>query len=103
MVLDGLEATRRIRALDSPRGRVSIVALTAQAFTEQVAECRQAGMDAHLAKPCTPDVLLAVVGAVEAGRLKLPAVARRIRIDEKLSSMPRSEATLAIAAPARFP
>ena len=41
--MDGLEATRRIRALPGPRGQVPIVALTAQAFPEQVAECRKAG------------------------------------------------------------
>jgi CheY-like chemotaxis protein len=49
--MDGLEATRRIRALEGARGRVPIVALTAQAFTEQIAACREAGMDSHLAKP----------------------------------------------------
>jgi len=48
--MDGLEATRRIRAPEGARGRVPIVALTAQAFTDQVAECRKAGMDGHLAK-----------------------------------------------------
>jgi signal transduction histidine kinase/CheY-like chemotaxis protein len=66
--MDGLEATRRIRALEGVRGRVPIVALTAQAFTDQVAECRKAGMDGHLAKPFDPDTLLAaVVQAVNAG------------------------------------
>ncbi len=59
--MDGLEATRRIRALDGPRSHVPIVALTAQAFTEQVAECRRAGMDDHLPKPFDPDSLLTVV------------------------------------------
>jgi PAS domain S-box-containing protein len=59
--MDGLEATRRIRALGGPRGRVPIVALTAQAFTEQVAECRKAGMNSHLPKPFDPDSLLAAV------------------------------------------
>jgi PAS domain S-box-containing protein len=59
--MDGLEATRRIRALEGPRGQVPIVALTAQAFTEQVAECRLAGMDDHLSKPFDPDQLLAAV------------------------------------------
>jgi DNA-binding response OmpR family regulator len=59
--MDGLEATRRIRALEGPRGRVPIVALTAQAFTEQVAECRKAGMDDHLPKPFDPDSLLTAV------------------------------------------
>jgi PAS domain S-box-containing protein len=49
-VMDGLEATRQIKrqVLDStPR----IIALTAHALTEQVNECRDAGMDGHLAKP----------------------------------------------------
>jgi hypothetical protein len=65
--MDGLEATRRIRALEGERGRVPIVALTAQAFTEQVAECRKAGMDSHLPKPFGPDTLLnAVLRAVAA-------------------------------------
>ena len=59
--MDGLEATRRIRCLPGPRGRVPIIGLTAQAFAEQVADCRQSGMDAHLAKPFTPDDLLSTV------------------------------------------
>ena len=59
--MDGLEATRRIRALPGPRGQVPIVALTAQAFSEQVAECRKAGMNGHLPKPFDPDSLLAAV------------------------------------------
>jgi len=59
--MDGLEATRRIRALDGVRGRVPIVALTAQVFTEQVAECRKAGMDSHLVKPFTFETLLDAV------------------------------------------
>jgi signal transduction histidine kinase len=68
-VIDGLEATRQIRAFAGPRGRVPIVALTAQAFAEQVAECGNAGMDGHLGKPFDPDTLLAaVVRAAEVGR-----------------------------------
>ena len=59
--MDGLEATRRIRSLQGARGQVPIVALTAQAFTEQVAECRRAGMDDHLGKPFDQDMLLAIV------------------------------------------
>ena len=66
--VDGLEAARRIRALPGSCGRVPIVALTAQAFTEQVAECRAAGMDDHLAKPFTPETLLAVVTRAAAAR-----------------------------------
>jgi PAS domain S-box-containing protein len=67
--MDGLEATRRIRALGGDRGRVPIVAMTAHAFTEQVEECRKAGMDGHLAKPFDQAALLAAATrAAEAGR-----------------------------------
>ena len=66
--MDGLEATRRIRALPGSCARVPIVALTAQAFTEQIELCLLAGMDSHLAKPFTPQALLdAVTHAVEKG------------------------------------
>ena len=51
--IGGLEATRQIRALPATSGLVPIVALTAQAFAEEVAACRAAGMDAHLTKPFT--------------------------------------------------
>ena len=59
--MDGLEATRRIRAAPGPRGRVPIIALTAQVFAEQIEECRRAGMDSHLAKPFTLNSLCAAV------------------------------------------
>jgi CheY-like chemotaxis protein len=59
--MDGLEATRRIRALDGPRSRVPIVAMTALNFGDQITACRNAGMDSHLAKPFDPDTLLAAV------------------------------------------
>jgi signal transduction histidine kinase/DNA-binding response OmpR family regulator len=59
--MDGLEATRRIRALADPRGSVPIVALTAHAFTEHVAQCIGAGMDGYLAKPFSPDTLIAAL------------------------------------------
>ena len=49
--MNGLEATRRIRNLDGPRGRVPIFALTASVTEDVVADCEAAGMDGHLAKP----------------------------------------------------
>ncbi len=59
--MGGLEATRRIRGLEGPRGQVPVVALTASAFSDQVDECRSACMDGHLAKPFTMESLLAAL------------------------------------------
>ncbi len=55
--MDGLEATRLIRALPGARGQVPVIALTAQVFTEQLEACRLAGMSGHLCKPCTEAAL----------------------------------------------
>jgi signal transduction histidine kinase/CheY-like chemotaxis protein/HPt (histidine-containing phosphotransfer) domain-containing protein len=59
--MDGLEATRRIRQLPEPAGRVPILAVTASAFAEDIAACRAAGMNAHLAKPIERDALLSAL------------------------------------------
>ena len=56
--MDGLEATRRIRAMDrSDAKNIPIIALTANAFDEDVQHSMQAGLNAHLSKPVEPDVL----------------------------------------------
>ncbi|MBQ9060638.1 MAG: response regulator [Firmicutes bacterium] len=56
--MDGLEATRAIRAMDrEDAGRIPIIALTANAFDEDVQQSMQAGLDAHLSKPVEPGVL----------------------------------------------
>lgn len=50
--MDGLAATRAIRALDRPdAATIPIIAMTGNAFQEDVQECLEAGMDAHIAKP----------------------------------------------------
>ena len=50
--MNGLDATRAIRLLDNSRASsVPIVAMTADAFSENVAECLKAGMNGHIAKP----------------------------------------------------
>lgn len=62
-VMDGLTATRKIRALNRPDARtVPIIAMTANAFEEDVKECLDAGMDAHLAKPIEPKDLYETIG-----------------------------------------
>ena len=56
--MDGLEATRRIRALDrKDAAEIPIIALTANAFDEDVQRSLQAGLNAHLTKPVQPEVL----------------------------------------------
>ncbi len=58
--MDGLEATKRIRALDFPEAkRVPIVAMTANVFREDVERCLAAGMNDHIGKPFDFDRLFA--------------------------------------------
>jgi CheY-like chemotaxis protein len=56
--MDGLEATRVIRAMDrEDAAKIPIIALTANAFDEDVQRSMQAGLNAHLSKPVQPDDL----------------------------------------------
>ena len=56
--MDGLEATRAIRALNRPdAASIPVIALTANAFDEDVQRSLQAGLNAHLSKPIQPDAL----------------------------------------------
>ena len=57
-VMDGLEAARRIRSSENPLGRViPILAMTANAFLEDMQKSKEAGMDEHLSKPVDIDAL----------------------------------------------
>jgi CheY-like chemotaxis protein len=54
-VMDGYEATRRIRSMDRADAQtVQIIAMTADAYEEDVRKCLEAGMNGHLAKPIDP-------------------------------------------------
>lgn len=67
--MDGLEATRAIRVLDRPDAQnVPIVALTANAFDEDVQRSLQAGMNAHLSKPVDPEHLYQTLEELIGGR-----------------------------------
>ena len=59
----GVEATRRIRSLGGGASRVPIIALTASAQDEDVAEYHAAGMQGVVAKPVERDILLATIDA----------------------------------------
>ncbi|WP_099825855.1 PAS-domain containing protein [Oceaniglobus indicus] len=70
-LMDGREATRRIRALEAANGlnRVPIHAMTAHALSGDVEDSRAAGIDSHLTKPLSKARLLAVIDAVRAAAL----------------------------------
>ena len=57
-VMDGLEATRQVRALSAPVSDIPIIAMTAHASTEHIEECMAVGMNAHTTKPINIDILL---------------------------------------------
>ena len=61
-VVDGLEATRRIRAMDFDKARkIPIVAMTANVFKEDIDCCIKSGMNSHLGKPINLDELVATL------------------------------------------
>ncbi len=66
-VMDGYTAAREIRALDRPdAAKVPIIAMTANAFTEDRIKSREAGMDAHIAKPLDTKLVVRTVAELAA-------------------------------------
>lgn len=59
--MDGVEATRRIRALDGAVGRTPILAMTANAMAHQQAGYVAAGMNGAVAKPLSPAALIQTI------------------------------------------
>ena len=60
--MNGLEATQAIRAMDRSYAKeIPIVAMTANAFAEDVLKCKQAGMNEHIKKPIDVEVLAQVL------------------------------------------
>lgn len=78
-VMDGWEATRRIRACTAG-GSIPIVALTASALRADREACLAAGMNDHMSKPFRPSDLAAILG------LWLPAARGRLDLDAALQS-----------------
>ena len=62
-VLNGYEATRKIRSCSHPRAEsIPIVAMTANAFAEDVQNALDAGMNGHLSKPIDMDAVKTLLG-----------------------------------------
>ncbi len=67
-LLDGIEATKQIRKLPDPKGRVWVVALTADAMTGAKEYYLKAGMDDYLSKPIRSSILLGKLAEFAAAR-----------------------------------
>ncbi len=64
-IMNGYQATRAIRQSDHPRaGIIPIIAMTADAFHEDVVKAYEAGMNGHLAKPIEPDKLYQMIESI---------------------------------------
>jgi len=68
-VMDGRQATRRIRSWENETGKTPtpVIALTAHAIQEEIDGCLQAGCDAHLAKPVKKSVLIEAIQKAGSG------------------------------------
>ena len=61
-VMNGLDAARAIRRSKNPRGQtIPIIAMTANAFAEDVQSCLDAGMNAHISKPIDISLLESIL------------------------------------------
>ena len=63
--MNGLEATRAIRKLDTWASSIPIVAMTADAFAENINECLEAGMNGHIAKPIDIKLVIKVIQKIK--------------------------------------
>ena len=68
-LMNGLDATRAIRKLEDPwAASIPIVAMTADAFSENITECLNAGMNGHIAKPVDIKLVVKEIRRIREGR-----------------------------------
>ena len=68
--MNGLDATRAIRRLDDPWARsIPIIAMTADAFSENVSACLEAGMNGHIAKPVDLKLVIKEIRRIKGGKV----------------------------------
>ena len=68
-VMDGYEAARAVRALPrTDAASVPILAMTADAFEDDILKCRMAGMNGHIAKPIEPETMYEAIARAIGGR-----------------------------------
>jgi PAS domain S-box-containing protein len=71
--MDGLSAAKAIRAMQGPESQTPIIALTANAFSQDVELCRRAGMNSHVGKPFRTEDLIASLGHTLTSRAEFKA------------------------------
>jgi len=101
--MDGVEATRAIRRLDERIRNIPIVALTANAFSEDRQRCRAVGMNDFLPKPISRDALLAMVAKWAGGISRKNAkTAQTAPLVLDLAVLDAFDSALGVEAAARF-
>jgi CheY-like chemotaxis protein len=100
--MSGLEATRLIRMLPVPRGVVPVIALTAQAFAEQVLICHKAGMNTHVSKPFRQEALLTAVEAMVPARVSFATTAITAAAPPLITASASAEPMLPVSDRARL-
>ena len=69
-IMNGYEATRQIRSLEDDRlNKIPIIAMTADAFAEDVQACKDSGMNGHIAKPINLKILFSTLKKIKNGQL----------------------------------
>ena len=92
-VMDGFEATRQIRAQAELAG-LRVIAMTANAESEDRARCMAVGMDDFLPKPIMPDLLYATLAKWVSGRVRAPGQERTVERRSAIPAKMDTDATL---------